>query len=89
MVTTSVSPDGSVLIFSGDAQHRSFLNSIHEENTVTNSDGKTFQVDSSYQRYFMHKQNRTYLGGNTGMNLDSLRGMGLNPNDYEEVKIQQ
>ncbi|HYH97461.1 hypothetical protein [Hyalangium sp.] len=72
---------------SGEAQHRNFLNYINEENTVVGSNGKTFQVDSSYQRYFMHKRDRTYVGGDTGMDLDKLRSLGLNPNDYEEVKI--
>lgn len=74
---------------SGEAQHRNFLNVINEENTVVAPDGKTFQVDNSYQRYFMHKRNRTYVGGDKRMELDTLRRLGLNPNDYEEVKIQQ
>ncbi|MDY7232156.1 hypothetical protein [Hyalangium rubrum] len=74
---------------SGDAQHRNFLNYINEENTVVGANGKTFQVDNSYQRYFMHKQNRTYVGGDMRMELDTLRRLGLNPDDYEEVKLQQ
>ena len=74
---------------SGDTQHRNFLNYINEENTVASSDGKTYQVDGSYQRYFMHKRERTYVGGDTSMNLDTLRSLGLNPGDYEEVKIQK
>jgi hypothetical protein len=74
---------------SGDAQHRNFLNYINEENTVVGSNGKTSQVDGSYQRYFLHKRDRTYVGGDKGMDLDTLRSLGLNPNDYEEVKIQK
>ncbi|MCY1023643.1 hypothetical protein [Pyxidicoccus sp. MSG2] len=73
----------------GDAQHRNFLNYINDENTVVGASGKTFQVDNSYQRYFMHKRDHTYIGGDTRMDLDALRGLGLNPDDYEEVKIQK
>ncbi|WP_164019997.1 hypothetical protein [Pyxidicoccus trucidator] len=71
----------------GDTQHRNFLNYVNEENTVVGSSGKTFQVDSSYQRYFMHKRDHTYVGGDVRMDLDTLRSLGLNPDDYEEVKI--
>ena len=74
---------------SGDAQHRGFLNYINDENTVTAPDGRTFQVDNGYQRYFMHKRERTYVGGDMRMDLDSLRSLGLNPGDYEEVKVQR
>jgi hypothetical protein len=36
----------------------------------------------------MHKRNQTYLGGNTHMDIDQLRKLGLNPDDYEEVKVK-
>ncbi|RYG49611.1 hypothetical protein EON79_00690 [bacterium] len=72
----------------GDVQQRNFLNYINDENTVVGSGGKTYQVDNSYQRYFMHKQNRTYVGGDSTMDIDKLRSLGLNPSDYEEVKIK-
>jgi hypothetical protein len=74
---------------SSDAQHRSFLNYINEENTVLSPSGKSYQVDSGYQRYFLHKRNGTYLGGDMRMDLDKLRELNLNPDDYEEVKIQR
>lgn len=73
---------------SGDKQHRSFLNYINEENTVVTSSGATYQVDGSYQRYFMNKQSHTYVGGDATMGIDDLREMGLNPGDYEEVTIK-
>lgn len=72
---------------SSDAQHRNFLNYLNEENTVVGSNGATYQVDGSYQRYFMNKQNHTYVGGDATMGIDDLRGMGLNATDYEEVTI--
>ncbi len=74
---------------SGDASHRNFLNYINEENTVASSSGKTYQVDGSYQRYYMHKRDSTYVGGDTHMDLDALRKLGLNPDDYQEVKVKR
>ncbi|MGV3619150.1 MAG: hypothetical protein ACO1SV_27810 [Fimbriimonas sp.] len=74
---------------SGDAQHRNFLNYINEENTVASASGKTYQVDGSYQRYFMHKRTEKYVGGDTHTSIDDLRKLGLNPDDYEEVKIKK
>ncbi|MFP2927447.1 hypothetical protein ACLESO_20065 [Pyxidicoccus sp. 3LG] len=74
---------------SSDTQHRNFLNYINEEHTVVGSGGKTYQVDDSYQRYYMHKRDHTYVGGDIRMDLDSLRKLGLNPDDYEEVKIKK
>ena len=72
-----------------DTTQRSFLNYINDENTVVGSGGKTYQVDNSYQRYFMHKSDRTYVGGDVTMDVDHLRKLGLNPDDYEEVKVRQ
>lgn len=72
-----------------DTTQRSFLNYINDENTVVGSGGKTYQVDNSYQRYFMNKTNHTYVGGDIRMDLDKLRQLGLNPDDYEEVKVRR
>lgn len=73
---------------SSDLQHQRFLNYINDENTVVGSGGKTWQVDSSYQRYFVHKRNNTYLAGDIRFDADEIRRRGLNPDDYEEVKIR-
>lgn len=72
-----------------DLQHRNFLNYINDETTVVNSAGKAFQVTNSYQRYYMHKGNGTYVGGDSTTDLESLRRMGFNPDDYEEVKVRR
>jgi hypothetical protein len=72
---------------SGDAQHRGFLNTILEEHTVVDSRGRTYQVDASYQRYFVNRHDGTYVGGHAGADVESLRALGLDPSDYEEVKI--
>lgn len=73
----------------GDAQHRGFLNYINEEHTVVDAKGKAYQVDNSYQRYFVNKRTGTYVGGDIRMDVDKLRGLKLNPDDYEEVKIKR
>ena len=72
-----------------DRSHRNFLNYINEESTVASSDGKVYQVSGGYQRYYMHKRTGAYVGGDAHTNLDSLRKMGLNPDDYTEVKIKK
>ena len=73
----------------GDTQQRNFLNYINEENTVVDSSGKTFQVDSSYQRYYINKNDGTYVGGDIRMDPDKLRSLGLNPDNYEEAQIKK
>jgi hypothetical protein len=54
-----------------------------------NPSGQAFQVDNSHQRYFVNKNDRTYIGTDSTTNLDDLRSkIGINPDDYEEVKIK-
>ncbi len=72
-----------------DVSQRNFLNYINEETTVASADGKVHQVATGYQRYFMHKRTGAYVGGDAHTNLDSLRKMGLNPDDYTEVTIKK
>lgn len=74
---------------SSDAQHSRFLNYINDENTVIGPSGKSMQVDNSYQRYYVNKNDNTYIGGDITMDQDKLRSLGLNPDDYEEAKIKQ
>ncbi len=72
---------------SGDVQQRQFLNYINEENTVQSSGGQKFQVDSSYQRYWLDPSTGKYAGGDINFGESQLRELGLNPSDYEEVPI--
>lgn len=72
-----------------DKTHRSFLNYITDEHTVVDSSGKAFQVDNSHEKYFIHKRNNTYIGTKSTMDLDDLRRLGLNPDDYTPTKIKQ
>ncbi len=71
-----------------DGQHQRFLNYINDEHTVTSS-GKAFQVDHSYQRYFIKKGTNNYLGGDINFDSEAIRRMGLNPDDYEEAQIRK
>ncbi|CAN5543449.1 hypothetical protein BH11ARM1_BH11ARM1_15670 [soil metagenome] len=73
---------------SSDVQQRNFLNYINDESTVVNSSGKSFQVDNSYQTYFINKSTQKYIGGDSHMTVDDLRKFGLNPDDYEATKIK-
>ena len=73
-----------------DLSHQRFLNYINEESTVVGSGGQTFQVDGTYPKYFMKVGDpKSYVGGDSTMDLESLRKLGLNPNDYQEVKVRQ
>lgn len=71
-----------------DVSHRRFLNYINDESTVVDSSGQTRQVDNSYQRYFVNKNDNSYLGGDIRFDADAIRRMGKNPDDYEEVKVR-
>jgi hypothetical protein len=71
-----------------DMQHQRFLNYINEENTVVGSGGKTWQVATGYQRYFVNPTTGKYLGGDIRFDQDAIRRLGLNPDDYQEVKIR-
>jgi hypothetical protein len=72
-----------------DSSHRRFLNYITEENTVVSSSGKTYQVNNQYQRYYINKNDGTYIGTNAFTEQNELgRIPNVNPNDYEEAKIK-
>jgi hypothetical protein len=73
-----------------DASHERFLNYIKGENTVVNSTGSTFQVESGQDRYFRNKSDNTYIGTDGTKELEDLRKIwGLNPDDYENVKVKR
>lgn len=70
---------------SGDVQQRGFLNYINEESTVQSSSGQKFQVDASYDRYWVNPSTGEYAGGDVNFGESQLRELGLNPSDYEEM----
>lgn len=71
-----------------DRQHQGFINSINGEHTVVNSSGQTWQVDNSYDKYYVNRNDNSYIGGDVRLDADEIRRRGLNPDDYEEVKIR-
>lgn len=71
-----------------DRNHERFINVIRGEHTVADASGNTFQVDNSHQKYFVNKHNNTYIGSHSTTSIDDLRRInGVNPDDYQEVKI--
>ncbi len=69
-----------------DANHRSFINMIRGESTVA-SGTHTYQVDNSYQRYYLNKLDNTYIGTDVHTGIDDLRKFNLNPDNYEEMQV--
>lgn len=73
---------------SQDIQHEKFLNTIKGEHTVQDSEGNTYQVDNSQEKYFIDKSNNTYIGTDATKTLDDLREIkNLNIDNFEEVQI--
>lgn len=85
-----------------DARHRSWMqqqikddiaqkarvNMIRDEHTVADSSGTMYQVDREHARYYIHKRENIYIGADYNTELHDLyRLHGVNPDDYEEVKI--
>jgi hypothetical protein len=71
-----------------DKSHRNFMNYITDEHTVVAA-GQSFQVDNSHQRYFVNKNDHTYIGTDSTTSLDDLREMGVDPSDYMMAKIKR
>jgi uncharacterized cupin superfamily protein len=73
-----------------DASHEQFLNYIKGEETVVNSGGSSFQVQTGQNQYFRNKNDNTFVGTDSTKELEDLRKIwGLNPDDYENVRIKQ
>jgi hypothetical protein len=73
-----------------DASHQRFLNTIKEENTVVDQSGQTYQVESGHERYYINKRDNSYIGTDSTTDQHHLRAkFGVNPDDYEEVKIKR
>jgi len=69
-----------------DNAHRRFLNSIAEERTVIDGEGNTYQVADGYDRYFRRRSDGAWIGTRDHHDLREIPG--VNPGDYEEVKIK-
>jgi hypothetical protein len=71
---------------SSDDAHRRFLNVIAEERTVSDGEGNTYQVADGYDRYFRRRSDGTWIGTRDQRDLRGLPG--VNPDDYDEMKIK-
>ena len=57
---------------------------------VVAADGSTFQVEAGHQRYYKHKRDDSYLGTDSSVDVADLRArFGVNPDDYEEVRVKR
>lgn len=72
-----------------DASHRRALNYIRDEETVVDSSGQTYRVETGYERYYLNLRDNTYIGADSLTERDDLRKWGVNPEDYEEVRIRR
>lgn len=70
---------------SSDRQHNRFLNYIKGQETVTNSDGKRYQVESGSDHYWMN-QDGQYIGTNDP-NYDPNRNQGTVNQTWNEVPM--
>lgn len=73
---------------SDDSQQQARVNAIREEHTVADTSGATYQVSSHHERYYVNKRDNTYIGtGGATERHDLARTHGVNPDDFEEVKV--
>lgn len=71
-----------------DAMQQSRINGIREEHTVMDAGGRTYQVDIHHERYFVNPNDNTYIGAGAATDREDLRRThGVNPDDFEEVRI--
>lgn len=76
----------SAQVHSSDDMHRRSINAIVEERTVIDGEGNTHQVADGYDRYFRRRSDGAWIGTQAHRDLRDLPG--VNPDDYEEVKIK-
>lgn len=69
-----------------DAQQQDFVNTIREERTVIDAYGEAHQVQAGFDRYFYRRHDGTMIGLEAHQQLSDVPG--INPADYEELRIQ-
>jgi hypothetical protein len=73
-----------------DPGHRRFVNAIRGEETVVDASGATYQVEAGHERYYRNRQDGTCIGTGGAVDREALRErFGVNPEDYEEVRIRR
>ena len=74
-------------LHSPDDAHCRFVNAIVEERTVIDGEGNTHQVADGYERYFRRRSDGAWIGTRDHRDLSDVPG--VNPSDYEEVKLKR
>ncbi|GAB4455108.1 MAG: hypothetical protein OHK0029_10650 [Armatimonadaceae bacterium] len=72
-----------------DFSHQRFVNYIRDEETVVDSAGQQYQVDTGGDRYFINRNDNTYIRTDSTVERSDLHRYGVNPDDYEEGQIRR
>lgn len=70
----------------GGSGQQDFVNMIREERTVIDGNGDAHQVQSGYDRYYYRRHDQSWIALQQHENLADVPG--INPDDYEETRIQ-
>jgi hypothetical protein len=71
-----------------DEMQQARVNAIRGEHTVVDGSGNTYQVEAHHERYYLNTRDNTYIGVSSTTELADLRKkFGVNPDDYQEVKV--
>ena len=70
----------------GGTAHEDYVNMIREERTVVDSAGDAHQVQSGYDRYYYRRHDQSWIALQQHENLADVPG--IDPDDYEETRIQ-
>lgn len=73
-----------------DPGHERFLNYIKAEETVVDSEGVAHQVEAGHERYYRSRRDGSFIGAGATLEREDLRArFGVNPDDYEEVRVRR
>ncbi len=74
----------------GDASHERFMNYIKDQETVVDAGGDTYSVETGSERYFVNKNDGTYIATDAFTEQADLRSRhGVNPDDYVQTQIRR
>jgi len=74
----------------GDPSHERFVNYINDQETVVDAGGDTYKVETGSERYFVNKNDGTYIATDAFTEQADLRSRyGVNPDDYTQTQIRR
>lgn len=71
----------------GTNEHRNFLNSIRQEETVVDREGWEHQVDAGPDKYYYNDYHEKFIGLENHQDIHDVPG--INPDDWYEAPIQR